>query len=417
MTLTHATTTLIRHVALGSALLAAAGSAQGVALLDGFGGPEGYGELSQPRNDDGSSSELDLPFNIDFFGQSFDTFFVNNNGNMTFGGPTGTFTPSSFPNTTGRPMIAPFWADVDTRCETCGSVYVASGQTSNPDDTVVVTWANVGHYSREDGRTNSFQAVLRDRADTGAGNFDIDFRYERLQWTTGDASGGTDGLGGTPAQAGFDANDGSNFFTLPGSQTAAVLDLQNNSNVSLETPGLWTFAVRNGDVPDGSDASNPLLPVITDAGFQFDFNAPADEIVFIDPEIAIGYDYVVDSQLDIRFAAMLVPEALPGGDAMFELLLEGLDPIIFAAGAEVDLTIYNPEGFNRFGIRGIDVAESLDPTDTFAFVTGLRFTADGPVRVVQTPVTAVVGVSVPEPSTLVLIMTAMLLGAATRRRA
>jgi hypothetical protein len=39
---------------------------------------------------------------------------VNNNGNVTFNGPLGGFTPAAFP-ASSHPMIAPFWGDVDTR--------------------------------------------------------------------------------------------------------------------------------------------------------------------------------------------------------------------------------------------------------------------------------------------------------------
>jgi hypothetical protein len=42
---------------------------------------------SLPATDDGSSSEVQLPFTLGFFGQSFTSAFVNNNGNVTFGGP------------------------------------------------------------------------------------------------------------------------------------------------------------------------------------------------------------------------------------------------------------------------------------------------------------------------------------------
>ena len=200
---------------VGLLLLAGAVStASAIPLLGGLGGPAGFGELSQGRNDDSSSNQLNLPFTINFFGQDFNSFFVNNNGNMTFGGSESTFTPDPFPRSSGLPMIAPFWGDVDTRCASCGEVDVGEGQTVNPNDTVVATWNNVGFYSQNPSLTNSFQAIIRDRSDTGAGNFDIDFRYERLEWTTGDASGGTGGLGGTPAQAGYDAGNNTDFFTL-----------------------------------------------------------------------------------------------------------------------------------------------------------------------------------------------------------
>ena len=100
-------------------------------------------------------------------------------------------------------MIAPYWGDVDTRCGGCGAVYAASPNA----DTAVVTWRNVGYYSSHSNKLNDFQLVLLNRSDTGAGNFDIQFRYNRLEWTTGDASGGSNGQGGTPAQAGYDAGN------------------------------------------------------------------------------------------------------------------------------------------------------------------------------------------------------------------
>jgi hypothetical protein len=96
---------------------------QAIELRSGFGGPAGFGDLSQLPNDDRSSSQLNLPFTLNFFGNSYSTFWANNNGNITFGGPVGTFTPNAFP-VSGQPMIAPFWADVDTRGT--GAVYTAS---------------------------------------------------------------------------------------------------------------------------------------------------------------------------------------------------------------------------------------------------------------------------------------------------
>jgi hypothetical protein len=127
-------------LALGLGLQAPAGA---VPLDSGFGGVANFGSLAMNPNDDGSSSRLNLPFDVNFFGQTYNTFFINNNGNITFNGPVGTFTPSPFP-IASQPMIAPFWGDVDTRCRPgCGDVYVA---TPNPDQ-VVVTWNNVGYFS------------------------------------------------------------------------------------------------------------------------------------------------------------------------------------------------------------------------------------------------------------------------------
>ncbi|MCC5636154.1 PEP-CTERM sorting domain-containing protein [Nostoc sp. CHAB 5844] len=363
-------------------------------LLNGFGGDAGFGELALARNDDASSNQLNLPFQINFFGNTFNNFFVNNNGNVTFRSRLSTFTPNPFP-IANQPIIAPYWSDVDTRCATCGEVYVASPNSN----TVVVTWNNVGYYSLHDDRTNAFQTVLRNRSDTGAGNFDIEFRYQSLEWTTGDASGGVNGLGGIPAQAGFDAGDNLNFFTLPGSRTAEILNIQNTSNLPDPVPGLWSFAVRNGVLP-GATPDNPLLPVVTDDGWNFDFNiADPTQPVFIDPPVAIGYDYIVDSGPNI--ASVLLPTGI--GDNLYDLFTFDSTANDFIDSG-IDITggsTYNfdPDGVDRFRILGIEPSAGLNPNDTTAFVTGLTFTSTGQVQLRQVPISQN-NAPVPEPATI-----------------
>ena len=58
-----------------------------------------------PRNDDGSTAQISLPFTMNFFGQSYNKLYVNNNGNVTFNGPQVTYTPFAL-NTTSVPIIA-----------------------------------------------------------------------------------------------------------------------------------------------------------------------------------------------------------------------------------------------------------------------------------------------------------------------
>ena len=70
-----------------------------------------------------------------------------------------------------------------------------------------------------------------------------------IQWTTGEASGGTDGLGGTPAQVGFDAGDGIRYFAVPGSQTDEIINIASTSNVGI--PGMWIFRIDGQEVVAG----------------------------------------------------------------------------------------------------------------------------------------------------------------------
>lgn len=394
-------------LALGVGQAILVNSAQAIDLRSGYGGPEGFGDLTQFPNDDGSSNQLNMPFTLNFFGNIENTFFVNNNGNITFNGPVSQYTPSPFP-ISNQPMIAPYWGDVDTRSQPGGGAVYAASPDAN---TTVVTWHNVGYYSGHNNLLNDFQLTLLNRSDTGAGNFDIEFRYRQLQWTTGDASGGSGGFGGTPAQAGYDAGNQVNFFALPGSRTAAVLQLAETSNVSTDTPGLWTFAIRNGTTSDGSTPDAPLLPeIVQDDGWHFDFNIQLNQRIFIDPLVATGYDYAVTA--GPNFASVILPTV--AGDTDGYDIVDEFGNFLAHVNAGFEY-FFGLGGVARFGVRDIDVAAALDPNDTQAFVTGLTFVGAGSVQMIQTPVTTEVN-GVPEPSTLVLVLGGLASCGLVRRR-
>ncbi|MBP6835359.1 MAG: hypothetical protein KA978_31535, partial [Deltaproteobacteria bacterium] len=103
------------------AVVAAATEAQAIPLLNGFGGPNGYGtsdHCAQPNDDGGYGRAIDLrpafPGGLGFFGRSYNSFYLNTNGNITFNEELSQYTPDAFP-VADQPMIAPWWADVDTR--------------------------------------------------------------------------------------------------------------------------------------------------------------------------------------------------------------------------------------------------------------------------------------------------------------
>ena len=354
-----------------------------IPLLNGFGGPSGFGTSFLPRNDDGSTTILPLPFNINFYGNTYSNFYVNNNGNITFQSPLSTYTPSAFPGAP-QPLIAPWWADVDTRNFSSDVVYYVA---PNPNS-LVVTWPNVGYYNTQANKLNSFQLVLQRTPNDNSGAFTAEFRYEQLQWTTGDVSGGSGGLGGTQANAGYDAGDGINYYSLPGSRTGAILDVVNQSNVSPNTPGLWQFNFTTDSAP-GDTPENPLLPVIVDDSFVFTFPVQPDRRYFIDPDIAIGYDYAVSG--GPLFTSVLAPTGINASN-MFDLVF-GTTNVSITGG--VPFIFGSPQ--SSFRIQGIDLAANLDPTDPLAFVTGVTFNSPGSVTVTQAPITTFNGSAVPGP--------------------
>jgi nidogen-like/PEP-CTERM motif-containing protein len=205
-------------------------------------------------NDDGSTGLVNLNIDgaggIDLFGTNATQIYVNNNGNVTFTNPLMTYTPSAF-STFGSPIIAPFFADVDTTGSGSGLTTYGNG-TYNGHAAFVVDWPHVGYYSSETDKLNTFQLILTDRTDTGAGNFDIEFNYDQVQWETGDVSGGTDGLGGTSVAVGY-SNGSTTSFQLPGSLVNGALidggpDSLVTHDLNSSVLGRYDFQVRNGQV-------------------------------------------------------------------------------------------------------------------------------------------------------------------------
>lgn len=213
----------------------------------------GFNANVLPANDDGSTGLVNMGFAVNFFGTNASQLYVNNNGNVSFLSSLFTYTPFDLTGGTGVPIIAAYFADVDTR----GS---GSGLTHYGTDVVDghaafgVNWPMVGYFPDATDKLNNFQLVLIDRSDIAAGDFDIEFNYTQMQWETGSASGGSGGLGGTSAAVGYSAGTGvaGTFDQLPGSLVnGALIDggpnaLISNSNVGIA--GRYIFGVREGIV-------------------------------------------------------------------------------------------------------------------------------------------------------------------------
>jgi hypothetical protein len=168
------------------------------------------GDLCQ-RNDDDHTVAVPLGFTFDLYGTPQTTVYINNNGNLSFGGGYCDYTAAGFP-VNGFPMVAPFWADVDTRSGTANDGVVWMKQGPNY---LAVAWDHVGYFNIHPELKNTFQVIISDRtfAPMGLGN-NVCFCYGDMQWTTGDASGGVGGFGGTPATVGVNKGDGINFFQI-----------------------------------------------------------------------------------------------------------------------------------------------------------------------------------------------------------
>ncbi len=232
-------------------------------LIDGLGGASDFGADSLTpvlpdtcgvryecgfAGDDGSTADaVDIsaafPDGLAFFGETYDSVFINVNGNITFSEPYPVFVNEAFP-VADLPMIAPFWADVDlTAVDPAidNSVWWAVDADGGE---FIVTWNEVGRFDARSDLVNSFQMILSAAQGGALGNFNVEFRYNRCEWHTGDIEGSL------PAQIGFDAGDSENYRELPMSRTEDVLQVCCDSNV--DEPGVWRFEVRDG-IPVGDD--------------------------------------------------------------------------------------------------------------------------------------------------------------------
>lgn len=169
--------------------------------------PDATYTLAMAPNDDLSTGLLAIPFTFCLYGTNYTTLYINNNGNISFGTPYGTFSSSSFPFAPNV-MVAPFWGDVDTRGT--GTVKYKITPTA-----MYINWEAVGYYSSMTDKVNTFQLIITDGTDPilPAGN-NIAFCYGDMQWTTGAASSGVGGFGGIPSTVGVNKGDAINYIQL-----------------------------------------------------------------------------------------------------------------------------------------------------------------------------------------------------------
>ncbi len=263
--------TRITTAALSAILLSAAmtGVAEATNLRSGF------NSNTLARNDDLSTGPVDLGFTANFFGDAstgrsiYNQVYVNNNGNFTFTAPSGQFTPSALNGATSLPIIAAFLADVDTRGAASSEVTYGRG-TVNGRNAFGANYVNVGYFPSRTDKINDFQLVLIDRGDTGVGNFDIEFNYDRIQWETGGASGGVDGLGGTSAFIGYSNGSGTagtNFQLCGSGVNGAFLDGAASISCSSELNISQSLALTANALASGSNLSSNLFTQGQVSGF------------------------------------------------------------------------------------------------------------------------------------------------------
>jgi len=238
-------------------------------LVTGLGGAIGFGEGFLQANDDRSTGAIDLSSafgsgGLYFNGAHYTTLYVNNNGNLTFGSPFASDTPSAFGQGASAPLIiAPYWMDLDTR----GPHQTAPGPPPNTSPggtsrgsnfvwfdvdaahkTFTATWDDVGYAAANvNNNPAAFQVQLIAAGDPG--DFDIAFIYE---WT-GPAPADQPNI----AYAGWSlghAASGTTSVQLATSGDAAGMAQVDTALGNTGVAGYWLWHIRGGvllsDTPD-----------------------------------------------------------------------------------------------------------------------------------------------------------------------
>jgi hypothetical protein len=189
-----------------------------------------------------------------------------------------------------------------------------------------------------------------------------------------------------------------------------------------------------GTIGDGSSFDAPLTPtsVAADGTMTFGFVARPNVPVVIDPDVAIGYTYEIESGPAGAYIATAEWEDLGDVDGYDiydlsgNLIVSGFIPGIgnildFRDIFENILGRTDWDELTGFEVRGIDESLGLDPNNIVAFKTSLTFggfTAASAFQVTQKPtVTFVPGGAVPEPATWAMMIGGLaIVGASMRRR-
>ncbi|XP_050738868.1 nidogen-like isoform X2 [Eriocheir sinensis] len=213
---------------------------------------EDAGDTPLPDEDEISSPETRLRVPIVFFGQIYDSIFINSNGFISFLTEIPNFFNVQFP--LEYPIIAPFYSDVDAReagaiwyRETSDPGTVARAKAEvrqhfsdaaafEPKGVFIVTWDGVGPYNQRTDRINTYQLIL---VTDGQESYAL-FHYADggIQWLKGD--GKNPSLADARGQAGLVSGDG-RYFLLKGSGTDQVRSLDKWSNCG--NPGVWMFRI------------------------------------------------------------------------------------------------------------------------------------------------------------------------------
>jgi hypothetical protein len=296
-----------------------------------------------------------IPFDFCFYGTTFNSFIINNNGNITFDASFTTFSSDSFPNADIPAMIAPFWGDVDT-----GSDINPLGQVRYDvyPEYAVVSWDSVAVYNEQDNLRNTFQVIISN----GTSNVlpegtNIAFLYGDMQWTTGSASNGIEGFGGTPATVGVNRGDGVDYFLLgrfDAEGTTYDGPFGNNDQVSFLDGKVFFF---NACLQSGVQANFAPIAI----------GAPICDTI----DVCVGANYTLD------FNFIPVEPGQSVGAELITTSVPGLSVLPSVPGAQCNVSGTFSGSLNNLGYQTVTFTATDDGTPAASFTVDITFNVIG----------------------------------------
>ena len=162
------------------------------------------------------------------------------------------------------------------------------------------------------------------------------------------------------------------FETLmvPGSDATFPESINNAGQVA----GL--FQTGGGTLTHGFIATPAAMPTGTTSGGAYTFSVAVipNFPIFIDPPVAVGYDYAIGKG-DPKIATVRLPIGI--GDSLYRVKSRALK-VTLAGGELLDFRANGfPDGVSDFTVSCIEVEAMLDPANPQAFPTELTFISAG----------------------------------------
>jgi len=187
-------------------------------------------------------------FPVNFLGTQALSMSVNSNGAVSHAN----LWPINFNQLAqNTSVLAPFLANVDNRY---GGLIQWGFDQIDGRNVLGAQWLGVRAYNNRPDLTNSFQIIITQRTDEGAGAFDFEFNYDQIAWDTTDPAWWDSDRAPDVARVGWFNPLTGQGFEFEGSGIAGAL-LDSNLETGLihhshgsDVLGRYVFEVRDGAV-------------------------------------------------------------------------------------------------------------------------------------------------------------------------